>query len=138
MVNFCNYSIYPEYDFKKFDHNTICLPRDDKEFLALEDAKVACKNRRNCKGVLQPNCTDQSKYYLCTDTAKLVTNLYFNEPSCFYQKYIIGEDIFWLHLIRATIIRPRDYHRFYFLISDLHFYSKETYTNFYSNYFNSR
>ena len=102
MLNFCNYSIYPEYDFKKFDHNTICLPRDDKEFPALEDAKVACKKRRNCKGVLQPNCTDQSKYYLCTDTAKLVTSLYFNEPSCFYQKYIIGEDIFWLHLIHTT------------------------------------
>ena len=94
MLNFCNYSIYPEYDFKKFDHNTICLPRDDKEFPVLEEAKAACKKRRNCKGVLQPNCTDQSKYYLCTDTAKLVTNLYFNEPSCFYQKYIIGENIF--------------------------------------------
>ena len=37
MLNLFNYSIYPEYDFKKFDHNTICLPRDDKEFPALEE-----------------------------------------------------------------------------------------------------
>lgn len=96
MLKLCHYSIYPEYDFKKFDHNTICLPREEEEFPELEEAKTACKDRRNCKGVLQPDCTHQSKYYLCTDTAKLVTNLYFNEPSCFYQKYIIGENIFWL------------------------------------------
>ena len=104
MLNIYNYSIHPEYDFKKLDNNTICLPREEEEFLDLEDAKTACKNRRNCKGVLQPDCTDQSKYYLCTDTAEIVTSLYFNEPSCFYQKYIIGEDIFWLHLIHTKMI----------------------------------
>ena len=32
---------------------------------------------------------DQTKYYLCNVTAKLVTNTI--EPSCFYQKKVIGK-----------------------------------------------
>ena len=82
-------SLHLEYDFKKHDNNTVCIPRGEEEFLALEDAKNECKKTRLCKGVLNPNCVDQTKYYLCNVTAKIITNTI--EGSCFYQKYVIGK-----------------------------------------------
>lgn len=84
-----NHLICLEYEFKTYDSKTSCTPREDKEFKQLDDAKKECKTTRNCKGVLQPNCTDQTNYYLCSDTAKLITNTL--EPSCFYERYKIGE-----------------------------------------------
>ena len=46
-----------EYEFKRtnINKNTTCTPREEKEFTELGDAKIKCKNTRNCKGVLQPD-----------------------------------------------------------------------------------
>ena len=87
-------SLHLEYDFKKHDNNTVCIPRGEDEFSELEDAKNECKKTRLCKGVLNPNCVDQTKYYLCNVTAKIITNNIEGsvaEGSCFYQKYVIGK-----------------------------------------------
>ena len=80
-----------EYDFKKHNNNTVCIPRGEDEFTELEVAKSVCKKKRYCKGVIHPDCTNQTKYYLCNATANLVTNTI--EPSCFYQKYVIGKKV---------------------------------------------
>ena len=80
-----------EYEFKRTDinKNTTCTPREEKEFTELGDAKIKCKNTRNCKGVLQPDRKNPATYYLCNDAARLITNTL--EPSCFYERYKIGE-----------------------------------------------
>ena len=80
-----------EYEFKRtnINKNTTCTPREDKKFTELVDAKIECKNTRNCKGVLQPDRENTTTYYLCNDAAKLITNTL--EPSCFYERYKIGE-----------------------------------------------
>ena len=83
------HSAHLDYDFKKNNNNTVCIPRGEDEFEELEEAKSECKKKRHCKGVLHPGCMDQTKYYLCNVTAKLVTNTI--EPSCFYQKNVIGK-----------------------------------------------
>ena len=83
------HSVHLDFDFKKNNYNTVCIPRGEEEFEELEEAKSECKKKRYCKGVLHPGCMDQTKYYLCNVTAKLVTNTI--EPSCFYQKNVIGK-----------------------------------------------
>ena len=83
------HSVHLDYDFKKPNSNTVCIPRGEDEFAELEEAKGECKKKRYCQGVLHPGRTDQTKYYLCNVTAKLVTNTI--EPSCFYQKNVIGK-----------------------------------------------
>ena len=89
------HSVHLEYDFKEHDNNTVCIPRGADEFTDLQEAKRECKKKRYCKGVLNPDCTDQTKYYLCNITAKLVTNTI--EQSCFYQKHIIGKKVCYFH-----------------------------------------
>ena len=102
------HSVHLEYDFKEHDNNTVCIPRGADEFTDLQEAKRECKKKRYCKGVLNPDCTDQAKYYLCTVTAKLVTNTI--EQSCFYQKHIIGKKVCYFHF------------RVYFLVITYHLY----------------
>ena len=84
------HSVHLEYDFKEHDNNTVCIPRGADEFTDLQEAKRECKKKRYCKGVLHPGCMDQTKYYLCNVTAKLVTNTI--DPSYFYQKHVIGKN----------------------------------------------
>ena len=102
------HSVHLEYDFKEHDNNTVCIPRGADEFTDLQEAKRECKKKRYCKGVLNPDCTDQTKYYLCNITAKLVTNTI--EQSCFYQKHIIGKKVCYFHF------------RVYFLVITYHLY----------------
>ena len=83
------HSVHLDYDFKKPNSNTVCIPRGEDEFAELEEAKGECKKKRYCQGVLHPGRTDQTKYYLCNVTAKLVTNTI--DPSYFYQKHVIGK-----------------------------------------------
>ena len=96
LINHSKFLIFLEYDFKKYNHNTICIPREDKVFSSLEDAKKECQNNATCKGVLHANDTSPANYYLCKNTAKLVTNLYFDEKNSFYHKYVIGKKTFCL------------------------------------------
>ena len=97
------HSVHLEYDFKERENHTVCIPRGADEFTDLQEAKRECKKKRYCKGVLNPDCTDQTKYYLCNETAKLVTTTI--ERSCFYQKHIIGKkfDTFILEYISSTV-----------------------------------
>ena len=89
------HSVHLDYDFKKPNSNTVCIPRGEDEFAELEEAKGECKKKRYCQGVLHPGRTDQTKYYLCNVTAKLITNTI--EQSCFYQKHIKGKKVYYLH-----------------------------------------
>ena len=117
-----NHLISLEYGFKKDDRNTTCNPREVKEFTGLDDAKKQCKNTRNCKGVLQPDREDRTKYYLCNDAAKLIANTL--EPSCFYERYDvenIGSSIFSNTLFQSF--------RFYTLISIFHYFLNFTVDN---------
>ena len=116
------HSVHIDYDFKKHNNNTVCIPRGEDEFAELEEAKRECKKKRYCEGVLHPGCTDETKYYLCNVTAKLVTNTI--EPSCFYQKHVIGKKSllvsFQINVIFFNHIQFRHF------INIPHLYSKRT------------
>ena len=86
------------------------MPREKKEFSSLDGAKKECNKRTDCNGVLHADCTSQSNYYLCKNTARLVTKMDSDKPSCFYQKYIIGEKNFLI----VVSIANYDFHTNYF------------------------
>ena len=69
------------------------MPRE-KEFSSLDGAKKECSTRLDCKGVLRADGTSQSNYYICKNTARLVTKMNSDERSCFYRKFTIGEKSF--------------------------------------------
>ena len=89
-----------EFDFRRVD-NTDCLPRGD-EFVTLEGAQNECKNRKQCKGVLDIDCNGQQNYTICLNTA--ATSSDDKIESCLYKKYNIGKPDMDVDVIFLPII----------------------------------
>ena len=89
-----------EFGFRKVD-NTNCIPRGD-EFVTLEDAENECKNRKQCKGVLDIDCNGQQNYTICLNTA--ATSSDDKIESCLYKKYNIGKPDMDVDVIFLPII----------------------------------
>ena len=89
-----------EFGFRRVD-NTDCIPRGD-EFVTLEDAENECKNRKQCKGVLDIDCNGQQNYTICLNTA--ATSSDDKIESCLYKKYNIGKPDMDVDVIFLPII----------------------------------